>query len=181
MVGRWWVRRVLNGWWWKSEDSMGLGEETRVAEDLGVEVSAVYGAVDLEYFDEADGDLFFDVIDEHNKVFALLGVCGFQCCDGYDSAVVFHDERGECDLNVEFLAEEEEEDDVFDKCVDSAHFRMHRRSGYECLLLAAIVECAGRADEADAVAGLALAVEVDKVAGVDFTVELEWEGDGALE
>ena len=163
----------MNGGRWESEDSMGLGEETRIAEDLGVEVGAVYGAVDLEYFDESDGNFFFDVIDKHYEVFAFLGVCGFQCCDGYDSAVVFHDKRGECDLNVEFLAEEEEKDDVFDKCVDSAHFRMHRRSGYECLLLAAIVECAWCADEADAVAGLALAVEVDKVAGVNLTVELE--------
>ena len=50
------------------------------------------GPVDFEYPDQAEVDLLFDIVDEHEKVFALLRVCGLNGGDGDDCTVVFHDD-----------------------------------------------------------------------------------------
>ena len=76
----------------ETEYLVGLGREAGVAENLCVQVGAVDGPVDFEYPDQAEVDLLFDVVDEHEKVFALLRVCGLNGGDGDDCTVVFHDD-----------------------------------------------------------------------------------------
>ena len=71
---------------------------------------------------------------------AIIGVCSLNGGDGDYGAVIFHDQ-------------------VLNECIDCSHLGVHGRGRDEGLLLAAVIEGSGCADEAYAVSGLALTVE----------------------
>ena len=60
---------------------------------------------DLASFDLAQDDLFFDVVQYHQEVLALLGVSGVIVGHCDHSAVVLHDDGGQFERNLELLTE----------------------------------------------------------------------------
>ena len=73
-----------------TEYTMGHGCVTGAAERLGVEVRIVECAIDLAGLDLSKGNSLFDVIDDHQKMFAFLGMCTVIIGDSYDCTVFFH-------------------------------------------------------------------------------------------
>ena len=59
---------------------------------------------DLAGFDLAEGDLLLDVIEDHQEVFAFLGVSRIVVGHCDDGTVVLHDDSGEFEGDLEFLA-----------------------------------------------------------------------------
>ena len=71
---------------------MGHGGVTGTAEELDMKVRIVKFAVDLAGLDLSEVNLLLDVIDDHQEMFAFLGMCAFIIGDGDDCAVVFHND-----------------------------------------------------------------------------------------
>ena len=59
-----------------------------------MEICVVQLAEDLTGLDLAECDLFFDVVEYHQEVLALLGISGIVVRHGDDRAVVLHDDCG---------------------------------------------------------------------------------------
>ena len=100
-----------------AEDTMGHVDEGRCPQGLRVHVCRVELSVDLAGFDLAKVNLCFDVVNDHQEMFAFLGVAGVVVRHSDDSAIVFHDDSWEfqgdaqflakCDDEIEFLGEGE--------------------------------------------------------------------------
>ena len=69
---------------------MGHGGVAGAAKGFGVEIGVVEFAVYFAGLDLAEGDLFFDIADDHQKVFAFLCMGAVFVGDGDNCAVVFH-------------------------------------------------------------------------------------------
>ena len=76
--------------------------------------------VDLACLDLSQCDLLFNVIEDHQEVFALLRVSGVAVGRGNNCAVVLH--KFESDL--QFLAECDEEVEFFDEGEDGESFHV---------------------------------------------------------
>ena len=69
-----------------------------------MEVGVVEFPEDLAGFNLSEGDLLFDVVDGHQEMLAFLCVAGIVVGHCYDCAVVLHDDSGEFEWDMEFLA-----------------------------------------------------------------------------
>ena len=85
-----------------------------------MEVGVIEFAVNLASLYLSEGDLFFDVVDDHQEMFAFLGKCTFIIGDGDCRAVVFHNDGWWSEWEAEFLAECNEIIEVFGESKDSA-------------------------------------------------------------
>ena len=74
-----------------------------------MQIGVVQFSEDLAGFDLAEGDLLFDVIDDHQEMLAFLGVSGIVVGHRDNGAVVLHDDSGEFERDLEFLAESDDE------------------------------------------------------------------------
>jgi hypothetical protein len=68
---------------------MGHGGVAGAVKGFGVEIGVVECAVYFAGLDLPEGDLFFDIVDDHQKVFAFLCMGAVFIGDGDDCAVVF--------------------------------------------------------------------------------------------
>ena len=87
-----------------AEDAMGHGGVAGAAKGFGVEIGVVEFAVNFAGLDLAEGDLFFDIVDDHQEMFAFLGMSTVLVGDGDNGAVVFHHDGWKSDEEAEFLA-----------------------------------------------------------------------------
>ncbi len=69
-----------------------------------MKVGIVEFAVYFTGLDLAKGDLFFDIVDDHQEMFAFLGMSTVLVGDGDNGAVVFHHDGWKSDEEAEFLA-----------------------------------------------------------------------------
>ncbi len=83
---------------------MGHGSVARTAEGLRMKVGVIEFAVYFTGLDLAKGDFFFDMVDDHQEMFAFLGMGTVLVGDGDNGAVVFHHDGWKSDGEAEFLA-----------------------------------------------------------------------------
>ena len=88
-----------------AQDAMSHGSIAGAAKGLSMEVGIVEFAVYFTGLDLATGDLFFDIVDDHQEMFAFLGMGTVLVGDGDNGAVVFHHDGWKSDGEAEFLAE----------------------------------------------------------------------------
>jgi hypothetical protein len=85
---------------------MGHGSVARTAKRLRMKVRVIKFAVYFTGLDLTKGDLFFDIVDDHQEMFAFLGMGTVLVGDGDNGAVVvFHHNGWKSDGEAEFLAE----------------------------------------------------------------------------
>ena len=125
---------------------------------------------DLASFDLAQDYLFFDVVQYHQEVLALLGVSGVIVGHCDHSAVVLHDDGGQFERNLELLTEGDKEIELLCKCENGAGFGVGGRGCNGILMNTAVVKGANGPIERDIVSGVALAVRVEEIRSVDFAV-----------
>jgi hypothetical protein len=69
---------------------MGHGGVAGTAKWLGMKVDIVEFTVYFAGLDLTEGNLFLDVVDDHQETFTFLSVCAVFVGDGDSGAVVFH-------------------------------------------------------------------------------------------
>ena len=106
-------------------------------------IGRVQFSVDLARFDLAEVDLFFDVVDDHQEMFAFLGVSAIIIRHSDDSAIVFHDDGGEFEGDAQFLAKSDDEIEFLRKSEYCPGFGMGGGGGDGGLLYAAVIKRAG--------------------------------------
>jgi hypothetical protein len=74
-------------------------------------------------------------------MFAFLDIGGI--ISGYcnNCGIILHDKCWHLEIEVKLVADGEDENDVFEKGVDSAHFRVSAGSRYERLLRTPVIKC----------------------------------------
>lgn len=101
-----------------AEYFVGHLRECRAAQGFGVEVSIIEFAVDFPGLNLTDGDLLFDVVEDHQEMFAFLGIGCVIVGHGDYSAVILHNDGGELHGDVELLQEGNEKVEFFGECED---------------------------------------------------------------
>ena len=154
--------------------------ESGGAKGLGMEVRIVEFPVDLASFNLAEGDLLLDIIDNHEKVFAFLGISGVVIRHSDDRAIVLHNDGGEFQGDTELLAEGDDKVEVFGEGEYGAGFGMGRRGCDGSLFDAAVVKCTVSAIEGYGITGMAFTIRVEEVRSVDLTIKAEDAKNGLM-
>ena len=105
-----------------AQDAMFHGSVAWAAQGLCVEIGIVEFAVYFAGLNLAKGDLLFDIIDDHQKMLAFLGVGAVLAGDGDNGAVVFHYDGWESDGEAEFLAECDDKVEILCESKDGSGF-----------------------------------------------------------
>ena len=153
---------------------MGHGSVARTAKGLRMKVGVIKFAVYFTGLDLTKGDLFFDIVDDHQEMFAFLGMGTVLVSDGDNGAVVFHHDGWKRDGEAEFLTEGDDVVEILGEGKYGAGFSLGGGGCDRCLLDTAVVESSSGSSEGDAVSSVAFAVCVGEVRSVDLAVELEW-------
>ena len=118
--------------------------------------------------------MFFDIVYDHQEMFAFLGMGTVLVGDGDNGAVVFHHDGWKSAGEAEFLAEGDNEVEILGEGKYGASFSLGGGGCDRCLLDTAVVESSAGFSEGDAVSSVAFAVCMGEVRSVNLAVELEW-------
>ena len=125
-----------------------------------MKVGIVEFAVYFTGLDLAKGDLFFAIIDDHQEMFAFLGMSAVLVGDGDNGAIVFHHDGWKSGGEEEFLAEGDNIVEILGESKYGAGFSLGGGGCDCCLLDTAVVESSSGSSEGDAVSSVAFAVYV---------------------
>ncbi len=119
-----------------------------------MKVGVIKLAVYFTGLDLTKGDLFFHTVDDHQEMFAFLGIGTVLVGDGDNGAVVFHHDGWKSDGEAEFLAEGDNVVEILGEGKYGAGFSLGGGGCDRCLLDTAVVESSSGSSEGDAVSSV---------------------------